>query len=135
MLSISLVIGLVITIETIERMVKMRILKVSGFLLFNLVVLKLFSTADNRGQDNNPEGLPSDVTHVPGGGTFSGETIPKAGDPGSLEPLGTKSSEQRGGLPKETPAAQDEVGNLGWSATGTPGDGGEIGQQAHDQKA
>src|SRR4051794_14143101 len=113
----------------------MRILKTSGFLLFNLVVLKLFAAADNRGQHNNPQGLPADVSHLPGGNTSSGETTPEGGDSGSIEPPGTKLSEQRGGLPKQTPAAQDEVGNLGWSATGSPGDGGEIGQQAHDQKA
>ena len=112
----------------------MRILKVGGFVLFNLVILKLFATADNNGQHNNPEGLPSDMTHLPGGGTTSGETIPKGGNPGSAEPFDAKSSEQRGDLPEPTPAAQDEAGELGWSATGTPGPGGEIGQQAHDRK-
>lgn len=109
-------------------------LKMSGFLLCNLLVLKLFATADNRGQHNNPQGLPSDVTHLPGGNTSSGETTPEGGDSGSTEPLGTKPAEERGGLPAKTPAAQDAVGNLGWSATGTAGDGGEIGQQAHDQR-
>jgi hypothetical protein len=112
----------------------MRMLKMGGFVLFSLVFLRLFAAADNRGQHNNPEGLPSDMTHLPGGDTSSGETTPLAGNPGSPEPPGTKPTGKRGGQSEQTPAAQDAPGELGWSATGTPGAGGETGQKAHDRK-
>lgn len=112
----------------------MRLLKISGFLLCNLLVLKLFSAADNRSRANNPEGLLSDVTHLPGGGSSNGETTPKGGDPGTLEPFGTKPADRRGDPPPQVPGEDASAGDLGSMATGTPGPGGEIGQKVHEQR-
>lgn len=112
----------------------MKILKMTGFLLFNLVVLKIFETGA-RDQGNNPEGLPADVSNLSGGGTGSGEVTSEGGDTGSVSPGGTTPSDRKSSdTPPQTPAAQDTPGEAGWSATGTPGDGGEIGEAARRSK-
>ncbi|MDB5081756.1 MAG: hypothetical protein JWP00_3680 [Chloroflexi bacterium] len=107
----------------------MKIIRLTGFLLLNMVIIKLFS-ADRRGAHNNPSGLPSDVSNLPGGGTTSGEVTAEGGDAGSVSLVGSGNSDEKGAAPPQTAAATDPVGDLGWMATGTPGEGGEIGEAA-----
>lgn len=110
----------------------MKILRIAGFLLLNLLVLKHFEV-DRRGKENNPEGLPSDLTHLPGGGTVSGEEIPLAGPGKSVELIGSEDSDQADTTSLKTTVSQDPPDDLGWMATGTPGAGGEIGEAAREK--
>ena len=111
----------------------MKILRVTSFLLFNLIVLKMFETSA-RDKGNNPEELPADVSNLPGGGTASGEVTNEGGDTGSVSQVGTTPADRKSNAMPQTPAAHDTPGEAGWSATGTPGAGGEIGEAARQRK-